>query len=102
MSDFIRQNRIAVWLLVTILAFPLAVKSAHIHHYEDNAKTSSHHHSCDDCLICHFELYAYTETVSSGITPQLTPIPFTPAPVQEKIHTSPATSHSPRAPPVAQ
>ncbi|MDR1499607.1 MAG: hypothetical protein LBI58_01355 [Tannerellaceae bacterium] len=98
MSCFIRQNRIVVWLLVSILAFPLAVRSAHVHHYEDLTETS-HHHSCDDCLICHFELYSYVETDIPGITPQLTFESITPPTVREKACTSFPLSHSPRAPP---
>jgi hypothetical protein len=93
-----RQNRIVVWLLVAILTFPLAVKSAHVHHYEDSSE-ASHHHSCDDCLICHFEFYTYVETDVLTITPQLTFEPFTPASTQEKAYTSLPSSHSPRAPP---
>ncbi|MDR1259610.1 MAG: hypothetical protein LBK65_10125 [Tannerellaceae bacterium] len=95
----IRHKGITVWLLAAILAFPLTMKSAHIHHCEGSHAAAAASHDCNDCLICQFELYAYTETSLLKLTPQLTPGHFIPAPEREKTYTLPYLPHSPRAPP---
>jgi hypothetical protein len=92
--------KVTAWLLMALWLFPLAVKSAHVHHYEEcEGATEVAHHGCEDCLICQFTLSPCVEAFSPEVDSPPAYMFLIPAARQEKPYTSFYRSFSPRGPP---
>ncbi|MDR2383686.1 MAG: hypothetical protein LBD76_07390 [Prevotellaceae bacterium] len=71
-NKWINSKILTGWLLLLLFALPPAAKNIHIcqclccHDIEHDGENNHARHDCDNCAICQFVVFPFTEPESTG------------------------------------